>query len=602
MRANLVTPPTAPTDPPPRILGRRYRRTLFFAMWLFGRVLFWELGLRRIRGEAWVARNRSDRLRGWAREFRDLATGMGGVMIKLGQFISSRLDVLPPEIIEELAALQDEVPTVPFDHIRQTLVADLGAPEERFAAFDPKPVAAASLGQAHRAQLPTGERVIVKVQRPGIRTLVHTDLAALEVVAGWAMRFKFIARRADVPALLDEFSATTWEELDYTHEADNAERFALMFAENKGIYIPRVYREYTTRQVVALEDVSAIKISDYAAIEAAGIDRCDVARRLINTYLWMVFDQRFFHADPHPGNLFVYPLDPDTPTRSGYHADGQPLHGRPFYLIFVDFGMAGHLTPIIEKGLREALIALVSRDATRLITAYQEMDIILPGADLARLEEATRAVFDRVWGMNMSELKAMQYTEMAALGREFSDLLFTMPFQVPQDFIILARAVGILSGLCMGLNPNFDPWTEVQPFAQQLLAEQNFGFPLPPKITLQDLLDPNTARDLLDGEHRDWLITTITTVVRRAIQFPGLAEEVLTRAKRGDLVVQAAPSPAFERRLNQLQHAALRMTWGVVFAGSAISAAVLHTAGEGTLSIIGGVLSGYALLRVVFSR
>lgn len=593
MRIDLASP----ADPPPRILRGRYRRTILFAAWLFARVLFWELILRRVRGEVWVARRRAARLRGWAREFRDLATEMGGVMIKLGQFISSRLDVLPPEVIEELAALQDEVPTVPFDHIRQTLVEDLGPPEERFTTFDARPIAAASLGQAHRAHLPTGDRVVVKVQRPGIRTLVHTDLAALAVVSRWAMRFGFIARRADVPALLDEFSATLWEELDYTHEADNAERFARMFADNKGIYIPRVYCDYTTRRVVALEDVSAIKISDYAAIEAAGIDRRDVARRLINTYLWMVFDQRFFHADPHPGNLFVYPLDPDTPSGSGYGTDGQPLHGRPFYLIFVDFGMAGHLTPAIETGLREALIALVSRDASRLIAAYQELGVILPGADMQRLEEATRAVFDRVWGMNMSELKAMQYTEMAQLGREFSDLLFTMPFQVPQDFILLARAVGILSGLCMGLNPDFDPWTEVAPFAQSLLAKQSVG--LPPKVTLRDLLDPATVRALLEDD-RAWLLTTGSDLLHRAIRFPVLAEEVLTRARRGDLVVQAAPNPLMERYLNQVRRAAQRVVSAMVFAGLSISGAVLYTSGETVLGTVGLALSGLALLRVVW--
>jgi len=349
------------------IQWKRYRRTLRFAAWLFARVIAWELVLRRVIGRDRVARGRAERLRRWAREFRQMATSMGGVMIKLGQFISSRVDILPPEVIHELASLQDEVPTVPFAQIRQTLVAELGPPEDRFASFDATPVAAASLGQAHRARLPNGERVVVKVQRPGIHSLVATDLKALAVIAGWAMRIPFIARRANVPALLDEFSTVLLEELDYTHEADNAEHFARMFATNKGIYIPRVYRVYSTRRVVTLEDVTAIKITDYDRIEAAGIDRRDVARRLISTYLWMVFIQRYYHADPHPGNLFVYPLDPDSPTHSGTHPDGRPLAGRPFYLIFVDFGMAGRLTPEIEAGLRETLYALTARDARRLV-------------------------------------------------------------------------------------------------------------------------------------------------------------------------------------------------------------------------------------------
>jgi predicted unusual protein kinase regulating ubiquinone biosynthesis (AarF/ABC1/UbiB family) len=587
-----------------KILGRRYRRTLRFAAWLFARILLWELVLRRLIGEKRVAQGRSQRFRRWAREFRGLAVDMGGVMIKLGQFISSRVDVLPPEVIEELASLQDEVPTVPFTVIRQTLEEEIGLPEQRFAAFDTIPVAAASLGQAHGARLPNGERVIVKVQRPGIHRLVHTDLSALAVVARWAMHIRFIARRANVPALLDEFSAVLWEELDYTREADNAETFGQMFASDKSIYIPRLYRDYSTRRIVTLEDVTAIKITDFARIEAAGIDRRDVARRMISTYLWMVFVQRFYHADPHPGNLFVYPLDPDTPTHSGYHHDGTPLYGRPFYLIFVDFGMTGRLTPEIVEGLKETLVALTTRDAHRLVLSYQRLGVLLPSADPDRIEQAARAVFDRVWGMSMSEITNMPVSEMTALGREFSDLLFSLPFQVPQDFLYLTRCVGILSGLCTGLDPNFDPWHEVAPFAHSLLAEHDIPTPgpLPLKFTLHDLLNPQTIRALLSDEHREWVLNTAFDTARRAVQLPALAEEVLRRADRGDLVVRAAPSVELEQQINRLESAARRVAASVVFAGLVVGGAVLYTAGEHTLGAVGLGLAGLALLRVIFAR
>ncbi len=574
----------------------RYRRTLWFAGWLFARVLLWELVLRRLAGERRVARGRSARLRRWSREFREMATGMGGVMIKLGQFVSSRVDVLPPEVIEELASLQDEVPTVPFSTIRQTLEEDLGPVGDRFAWFDPVPVAAASLGQAHRARLPGGDRVVVKVQRPGIRSLVHTDLRALGVVARWAMHLPFIAHRANVPALLGEFSSVLWEELDYTREADHVETFRRMFAHNKGVYIPRLYRDACTPHVVTLEDVTAIKVTDYEGIEAAGIDRRDVARRLIDTYLWMVFIQRFYHADPHPGNLFVYPLEPDSPTRSGYDPGDLPMLGRPFYLIFVDFGMVGRLTPEIEAGLRETLIALTTRDAHRLVQSYQRLGVLLPGADLDRIEQATRAVFDRVWGMSLSEISGMQFHEMADLGREFSDLIFSLPFQVPQDFLYLARCVGILVGLCTGLDPAFDPWHEVTPFVRQALVED--GGRLPSKITLHDLLDP---RVLLTAANRDLLANTGFDLARRAIQLPALAEEVLRRAERGDLVVRAAPAPELEQRIERLERAAFRLAAGVIFAGLVTSSAILYTGGAHTMGLLGLGLAGLTLLRVAFS-
>ncbi len=580
--------------------GRRYRRTLRFAAWLFARVLFWELFLRRLRGEHYVGRGRSRRLRGWAHEFRLMAVGMGGVMIKLGQFISSRVDVLPPEVIEELAALQDEVPTVPFPLIRQTLEDEIGPLAERFATFNETPVAAASLGQAHRAQLPDGERVVVKIQRPGIHSVVHTDLRALGVVAGWAMKLPFIAHRADVPALLAEFSAVLWEELDYSHEADHAEAFAQMFASDPGVYIPHLYRALCTRRVVTLEDVTAIKITDYERIEAAGIDRRDVARRLIATYLGMVFVQRFYHADPHPGNLFVYPLPPEAARGSGTHHDGHPLKGRPFYLIFVDFGMVGRLTPSIEAGLREALIALTARDPHRLIQAYQRLGILLPGADMDRLEQASRAAFDRVWGMNLAQISHMQFGEALELGREFRDLIFSMPFQVPQDFLYLARCIGILVGLCTGLDPDFNPWREVAPFAATLLDEDGTARAGLLNFTPRDLLDPQVVRALLTPENAERLIETGVDFGRRALLLPALADDVLRRADRGDLSVRAAPTPEFERQIGRLEHVARRLATAVIFAGLAIGGAILYTGGEHTLGTIGLALGGLVLLRLVF--
>src|SRR5690606_29675654 len=278
------------------------------------------------------------------------------------------------------------------------------------------------------------------------------------VVAGWTMKLPFVARRADGPALLNEFSVVLWDELDFDLEAHSAERLPAMFADDGGAYITRVYPDYSTGRVLTLEDVSAIKITDYEAISAAGVDRRDVARRLVNTYLHMVFVERFFHADPHPGNLFVYPLPPDAPPGNGQHRDGRALLGRPFYLIFVDFGMVGHLTPQIANGLRETLIALTTRDPKRLVQSYQRLGVLLPGADLDRIEAATRAAFDRVWGLSIGEISNMPVSEAAGLAREFSDLLLSLPFQVPQDFLYLTRAVGILTGMATGLDPDYDPW------------------------------------------------------------------------------------------------------------------------------------------------
>jgi len=582
-------PPQPPPDIPPaniraelaayRIHWRRYQRTLWFAAWLFARVLLWEVALRWLVSEGAVRRGRPARLKRWAREFREMAAAMGGVMIKLGQFISSRVDILPPEILAELATLQDEVPTVPFAAIRGRVEDELGPLTDRFSAFEETPVAAASLGQAHRARLPDGERVVVKVLRPGIHSLVATDLKALGVVAGWAMKLPFIRRRANVPALLDEFSVVLWRELDYRQEARNAERFQAMFAADPGVYIPQVYPAYSTGCVLTLEDVSAIKITDYAAISAAGVDRRDVARRLVDTYLEMVFIERFFHADPHPGNLFVYPLPPDAPASNGQHRDGKALLGRPFYLIFVDFGMVGHLTPPIAQSLHETLLALTTRDARRLVQSYESLGVLLPGADLDRIEAAARAAFDRVWGLSMAEIGAMPLSEATSLAREFKDLLFSLPFQVPQDLLYLARAVGILTGMATGLDPAYDPWHEILPFATRVLSGDG-AVPPPPSLSLRD-----TGLDLL----------------RRAAQLPLVAEGVLRRADQGELVVRVVPSADLDRRLAALERAQRRAVSAITFAALLVSTTVLYTAGEHTLSALGLGLSGLAFLRLMLS-
>jgi len=562
-----------------RVHWRRYQRTLWFAAWLFARVLLWEVALRWLAGEGIVRRGRPARLRRWAHEFREMAAAMGGVMIKLGQFISSRVDILPPEILAELATLQDEVPTVPFVAIRQRIEDELGPLAEHFSIFNEAPVAAASLGQAHRARLPDGDRVVVKVLRPGIHALVATDLKALSVVAGWAMKLPFIRRRANVPALLDEFSVVLWRELDYRQEARNAERFRAMFTADPGVYIPQVYPTCSTGCVLTLEDVSAIKLTDYAAISAAGVDRRDVARRLVDTYLEMVFVERFFHADPHPGNLFVYPLPAEAPSGNGQHRSGKALLGRPFYLVFVDFGMVGHLTPEIAQSLHETLLALTTRDAHRLVRSYESLGVLLPGADLDRIEAAARATFDRVWGLSMAEISAMPLSEASSLASEFKDLLFSLPFQVPQDLLYLARAVGILTGMATGLDPGYDPWHEILPFATRVLGGDG-AVPVPPSHSLRD-----TGLDLL----------------RRAAQLPLVAEDVLRRADQGALAVRAVPSADLDQRLAALERAQRRTTGAVMFAALLVSTTILYTAGEHVLSALGLGLTGLAFLRLMLS-
>jgi predicted unusual protein kinase regulating ubiquinone biosynthesis (AarF/ABC1/UbiB family) len=558
----------------------RFRRTVVFFMLLFARVILWEVVIRRFTGERFVARGRSARWRHYARRFRAMAVDMGGVMIKLGQFVSSRVDVLPPEITNELAGLQDQVPIVDFSYIRATVERELGKLEERFLWFNPEPIAAASFGQVHRAQLPNGDRVVVKVQRPNIIETVRTDLAALSVVARLAMRYKPIRRRANVPMLLKEFSDVLWEELDYLKEADNALRFQSMFADDMGIYVPSVYLEHTTRYVLTLEDVTSIKLNDYAAIDRAGVDRREVAARLIDCYMRQIFEHRFFHADPHPGNLFVYPL-PES------HQDGAPFGKRKFYLIFIDFGMTGKLTDQLANGLRDTLLAVITQDAKGLVESYKRLGVLMPDADLERLEQATRAVFDKVWGLDMNDLTNIPFEEMSGVALEFSDLIMSMPFQMPQDFIYLSRTVSILSGMCTGLDPRFDPWRAMQPYTQRLLNDQQAE---------------RTSNALNGNFFLQAAVKSVRDFAQRAYRLPALADTVLTRAERGDLVVQVRPDGELGKQVTRIESTLGQLNSGLIFATVTLASTLLHISGERSLSLIGFAISGILLLSILLRK
>lgn len=445
----------------------RYRRIVGFAAREFLIVWWNELVLPRFGLASRAERTRAARMQRFARRFHALAVELGGLMIKVGQFMSSRLDVLPPEITAELEGLQDEVPAVPFADIRALAEAELGVPLTRaYAWFDERPLAAASLGQAHRARLSdqdaedTGLRdVVVKVQRPGIDGIVATDLAALRRVARWASRVRLVSNRVDAPALVEEFAQTCREEIDYLHEAAGAERFAADFAGDPRVSAPEVVWERSTRRLLTLSDVTAIKINDTVALRAAGIDPTDVANVFADVMLDQVFTHGFVHADPHPGNIFVTPLDAD----SG---------GPAWRLTFVDFGMMTSVPDSLRAGLRTLVIAVAGRDSKGLVVAAQEIGVLLPSADTRELERALTTLFARFGGMGFAELRDVDPREFTGFATEFTDTVRELPVQLPENLLLLIRAVSLTSGLCSALDPTFNIWDPVEPYAAKLLQDE----------------------------------------------------------------------------------------------------------------------------------
>lgn len=551
---------------PAQLRARYWRIVFFFARVTLG-FIYWEIALPRIGLGGWSARTRSERSRRTAVRFRALAIRMGGLMIKVGQFLSARLDVLPVEITDELAGLQDEVPPEAFEAIRAKAESELGSPlSTHYAHFDETPLAAASLGQAHRARLLETDaaelgfaNVVVKVQRPHIEQVVEVDLAAIRRVGGWLMRYKPVAKRADVRALIEEFATTTHAEIDYLAEASNAESFADLFAEDPKVRVPKVAWELTTRRLLTLEDVTAIKLGDYEAITAAGIDRGKVAEVLLGTYMRQIFEDGFFHADPHPGNLFVSPLE-------GFDADGQ----REWQLTFIDFGMMGRVPENLRTGLRETIIAVGTQDGARLVASFKTLGVLLPTADLKLIEIASMQVFDRFGGMSMGDLRGIDHAQMMSFGLQFRELLLNLPFQLPENLLLLGRTVAILSGMCTGLDPEFNVWSSITPYADKLISDES-------------------------GSTWDTLMSEGTRLLKTVVALPGRADRVLTLMERGEFSVQ---TPLLDLRVRRLERTAGRAVMALVFAALLIAGAILYPA-EPTLAKVFMVASALPLLRAI---
>jgi len=544
----------------------RYRRITFFFARVFIGLIFWELVLPFLRLRNLTTRTRKDRLRKIAVQFRSLATDMGGVMIKVGQFLSSRVDVLPEEITKELADLQDEVAPENFEDIRQIAETELGASlSECFLEFDPEPMAAASLGQVHRAKLhkPVNgfDQVAVKVQRPNIETIIQTDLAALETVGRWIRHFRPISKRANVPALLKEFSDITFEEIDYLAEGENAETFAANFKDRPGIKVPKVVWAHTTKRVLTLENVLAIKITDYESITAAGISRAEVAQRLFETYLQQIFEDGFFHADPHPGNLFVTPVPNEIESSK-----------QNWILTFVDFGMVGRVPPNLRAGLREMAIGIGTQNADRVITSFQMLGVLFPEADTERIKELIVTEFERFGGKSMAELQQIQFDEMRELAIEYRDLIVGMPFQIPAKLLFLIRCVGILSGMCTGLNPEFNAWKGIEPFAKKIIAEET-------------------------TKNWHYWLQELGTYGLTIIRLPQRLDTVLTKMERGDMAVD---TPSLNHYAARIESSTRRITNAVVFAVLFFSGVQLYLAEELTFGMILLMGSIIPLWRIIF--
>ncbi|MHC5671858.1 ABC1 kinase family protein [Nostoc sp.] len=399
---------------------------------------------------------KNDRRR--ATQLRVLLTKLGPAYIKIGQALSTRPDLVPPVYLEELTKLQDQLPPFPNEIAYQFIKEELGAPPQQvYAELSAQPIAAASLGQVYKGKLKTGEEVAVKIQRSDLREGITIDLYILRNLAAWVQK-KVKRVRSDLVGILDELGDRIFEEMDYIHEGENAERFFQLYGHIKDIYVPKIYWEYTNRRVLTMEWINGTKLTQTEEISAQGIDARYLIEVGVQCSLRQLLEHGFFHADPHPGNLLATP-------------DGK--------LAYLDFGMMSEIKPLQRYGLIEAIVHVVNRDFEGLAKDYVKLDFLSPETDLTPIIPAFARVFADAQGASVADLNIKSITD------ELSALMYEYPFRVPPYYALIIRSLVTLEGIAIFIDPTFKVLSEAYPYVSKRLLTD----PAPQlRASLQDLL------------------------------------------------------------------------------------------------------------------
>ncbi len=513
----------------------------------------WSYGSTEAPTEAQLARRRRQR----AIWIRETILELGPTFIKAGQMFSTRADLFSAEYIEELSALQDRVPAFDFERAADIVEGELGRSlTEIYSYFDPTPIAAASLGQVHRAQLHTGEEIVVKVQRPGLRRLFEIDLDILRGIAEFFQyRTKWGRGGRDWVGIYEECRRTLWEEVDYLNEGRNADTFRRNFRAVENVAVPRVYWRYSSPQVLTLEYLPGIKISDFEALTAAGLDRSAVARLGAEAYLRQVLQHGFFHADPHPGNLAVKP-------------DGT--------LIFYDFGMMGEVQLDIKAKLMVTLQGIATRDASVVVDSMVELGALVPSTDMSPVRRSVQYMLDNFLDRPMGQHGSISIAE---ISEDLYELAQGQPFRFPATFTFVMRAFSTLEGLGKALDPEFNFMEVAQPFTTELMAQTS----------------PNETNTLIDQLGRQAAQFTNTS-----LSLPRRIEQTLDKLEQGDIRVRVR-SVETDRLLRQLQAVGLGAIFALLFAAFLIVTVQLAIAGLARLALILSVFAAGAAIATIRS-
>ncbi len=483
---------------------------------------------------------------------RDTFLDLGPTFIKVGQLFSTRADLFPSEYVDELAKLQDRVPAFSYEQAEAMIKQDLDkSVAELFHSFDPIPLAAASLGQVHKAQLHSGEEVVVKVQRPGLRKLFTIDLQILKGITRYFQNHPEWGRGRDWNGIYEECCRILWEEIDYLNEGRNADTFRRNFRPYEWVKVPRVYWKYASPRVLTLEYVPGIKISHYEALEAAGLDRKILARLGAKAYLQQLLNDGFFHADPHPGNLAVSP-------------EGA--------LIFYDFGMMGRIKTNVREQLMETLFGIAQKDGERVVNSLVALGVLSPVEDMGPVRRSIQYMLDYFMD------KPFEEQSITAISDDLYEIAYGQPFRFPATFTFVMRAFSTLEGVGKGLDPEFNFMEVAQPFALQIMTNGNTP-------------DTNSFFNEL-GRQAAQMSNT-------ALGLPRRIEDTIDKLERGDvrLRVRSIESDRLLRRISSLQ---LGTNYALLVGAFTLSATILFVNDKIRLAAVVAVIA--AILAFVLIR
>lgn len=373
---------------------------------------------------------------------------LGPTFIKVGQSLSTRVDLIRKEYIEELSQLQDRVPMFSQAQVEATIETELGAsPYKLFDRFDPEPIAAASLGQVHRVLLPTGQEAVIKVQRPNLVRTFQIDLSIMKHLAKALQRSTELGRSREWADIVDEFGRTLFEEIDYIREGRNADRFRRNFAQLPDVVIPKIHWKYTARRVITMEYLPGTKISDLTALDAAGFSRPHLSTVLVQAYFQQLLLDGFFHADPHPGNIVV------------------DANGR---IVLYDFGMVGSIRDESRVKMVNTFLNIVAKRTDAILQNLTDLGMIAPGADLDEIRTIVDWALENYYDVPHDQLNFEQ------LAEEMAEVMYYYPFKLPASFTFMFRALITLEGVSTTLYPQIQFMGIAVAYAKDFIARQDF--------------------------------------------------------------------------------------------------------------------------------